>query len=149
MLQMILQNTKIDMLPLKALIILPSALIFWLLLVWVHGGLLPFLQQFAHMMVLDWKKRRWYNWSFSRFGENHYHISFESTYERPTSNTKTCWASWRQFIPQSQPSPREVVLFSGQKHRMGSDAWQCVCTVMSKWVVCVGECSAEQGLGMS
>lgn len=33
MLQMILQNTKIDMLPLKALIILPSALIFWLLLV--------------------------------------------------------------------------------------------------------------------
>ena len=40
-------------------------------------------------------------------------------------------------------------MFSRQKYRMGSDAQQCVCKVMSKWVVCVGECSAEQGLGMS
>lgn len=53
MLQMILKNTKIDMLPLNALIIFPSILVFWFFLIWVHGGLLPLLQQFAHMMVLE------------------------------------------------------------------------------------------------
>lgn len=58
MLQMILQNTKIDMLPLDALIIFPSVLIFWFFLIRVHGGLLPLLQQFAHMMILDWRERR-------------------------------------------------------------------------------------------
>jgi len=50
---MILQNTKIDMLPRDALIIFPSVLIFWLFLVRVDSGLLPLLQQFAHMMILE------------------------------------------------------------------------------------------------
>lgn len=53
MLQMILQNTKIDMLPLVALIIFPSIPVFWFFLIRVHSGLLPLLQQFAHMMVLE------------------------------------------------------------------------------------------------
>lgn len=55
---MILQNTKIDMLPLDALVVLPSALIFWLFLIGVHGGLLTLLQQLAHVMILDWRQRR-------------------------------------------------------------------------------------------
>ena len=138
MLQMILQNTKIDMLPPKALIIFPSALIFRLLLIWVHGGLLPLLQQFAHVMILDWKERGRHNGHSHTFEKNH-DISFESTCERPTDDTVACWASWRWFIPQSQPSPRELVrvLFSRQKYRTGSDAWQRVCKVMSEWVVFV------------
>lgn len=38
----------------NALIVFPSILIFWFFLIWVHSGLLPLLQQFAHVMILDW-----------------------------------------------------------------------------------------------
>lgn len=57
MLQMILQNTKIDMFPLNASVIFPNILVFWLFRIRVHGGLLPILQQFAHVMILESKLR--------------------------------------------------------------------------------------------
>lgn len=41
------------MLPLNALIIFPSILIFWFILIRVYSGFLPLFQQLAHVMILE------------------------------------------------------------------------------------------------